>query len=187
MKVSSMLRMSAALGLATLLLGSCTSLPLPNTPDKSLLVISSNITRRIPAQGPETMAIALRLTNTASAKQIVFPISFDTDLNYIAIEPGSYSISSLVVTRAWVDHGQTYSSWEDNHYAGSRLLIEPKTVSLYPSPLTYTDTTDPNHYDVDMWNVRSTDEERAKILETMKKDPHWLAWEGYMLVNFPEQ
>jgi hypothetical protein len=187
MKVFSFLRMSALLGIAALLLGSCASLPLPDTPEKSLLIIGSDISINMPTKGPQLTAITMSLYRVTDYKVFTFPISLTRNLTCVAVEPGQYSIGSIVLTRTWIDGGRQWDSWKENQSVGAHLLVEPQTVLLYPSVLFYKDKPDTNTgYDFRFWNTLPP-RQRDEAYKAITKDTHWQAWEGYTLVNFLEE
>ncbi len=171
---------------AALLLGSCSSLPLPDTPEKSLLVIASSISTASHATNAATREVALRIRRISDGKEITLPLSMLKSYTTLALDPGSYAFSLLIATRSWYDTGRMYNSWEDSRGLGYRVFMEPQTVQLYPSLLRFADRPDPNQGYTYSFSISLTTDQRARILAELKKDYHWQGWEGCAMVNFEE-
>jgi hypothetical protein len=165
------------------------SLPLPDTPEKSLLVIPCDFSLGGNTVGSRLTGITLTLVptgNAASGKAMTLSVPLGKPYAVFAVDPGSYVFSSVTIYHAWFDNGRQWNAWKDTFTLGGGIFVQPQTVLLNYSLLKYADRPDPNSgYDFSFW--LSGLDRGARVLAQMKKDTHWSAWEGYDLVNFPRE
>jgi hypothetical protein len=189
MKVTTVMRAGLFPLLVSFLLISCASLPLPDTPEKSLLVFALDITHASTANadGGRTVGITFQLTDVKHHKELSIPIPLDRKYTTVAVDPGAYTISSMTVSRGWFQSGVKRANWVETQTLGRAVYVEQQTVLLC-TIFTYTDRSDPDKgYGFYIYQASSIGDRGAVILADMKKDRHWQAWEGYQMVNFPEQ
>jgi hypothetical protein len=186
------MRFKPALPFLLLLLASCASLPLPNTPEKSLLIIPCNFSLGTNHDGPRLVGITISMTPTnvaSGAKVTTLSVPLGTEWVAFAVDPGSYVFSTAIVAHGWYDRGGVLrGSWQDTVSVGNGLYVQQQTILLYQSVLSYADRADPNSgWDFAFYQSVVGTERGAKILAALKKDRHWSGWEGYQLVNFPKE
>jgi len=170
-------------------LWSCQSLPLPDTPEKSLLVIPCDFSLGSNASGRRVVDISLVLSptvGTPGVKERKLSLPLGKRYAVFAVDPGSYTISSVIISNGWFDNGRQWNAWEDKHVLGAAVFVAPQVILLNYTLFKYADRADPNKgYDFSFYQFGL--DRGPDILAQMKKDPHWAAWEGYPLVNFPEE
>lgn len=188
MKVTPVMRALIFPFLFSLLLGSCTSLPLPNTPEKSLLVLPCDISLVHVDKGPQLVGLTIRMVRQTDKKELSLSIPLQKKYATFAIDPGSYTFTTVTLLHGWFDGGKMWNTWEDTWRLGTGVYIEQQTILLNPLLVKYYDRADPNTgWDFSFWQSALTGDRGAVILAAMKKDSHWQAWEGYQMVNFPTE
>jgi hypothetical protein len=97
----------------------------------------------------------------------------------IALEPGPYSI---IQTRITLQRVGGRNPWTDTHTYYSSLFLEKRVVRYFERKF-YVQSNPQGWY---RWGFEYMEHpaEKARSLAELKKDPRWLAWQGYSLVNF---
>jgi hypothetical protein len=165
---------------------SCSSLPLPDTPEQSLLLIPCGIhLEGMRDKQARTIALDLVIRRVKDGREIT--VHFDSGKNYavVALDPGGYEFTKLLVRREWISEGRSTNSWtETRNTSRISFFIADKIVRWYEGLLSFRDLSNGKYsYSISTRNS-SPASAREKILSAMKKDPHWLGWEGYELINF---
>jgi hypothetical protein len=187
MKVNEVGCLSFILLLSFLLLASCKSLPLPDTPDKGLFVIPCDVTMEMTRRsGNATTGITMAIIRPGDKKDIKVEIPNGKKYVAIALEPGSYIVRSITITRAYYDNGDKKNAWDETKWSGQGFFLKEKTILLSNFLVHHLEFDNGDRYRFSYSYYAGTDRGRD-ILADMKKDRHWQAWEGYQLVNFPEE
>jgi hypothetical protein len=165
---------------------SCSSLPLPDTPEQSLLLIPCEThLEGMRDQQARTISLVLVIRRVNDGQEIA--VHLDRGKNYavVALDPGGYEFTKLLVQREWISGGRSTNSWtETRNTSRISFFIAEKIVRWYDGRLSFRDFSNGKYSYFISTRNSSPVSEREGILSTMKKDPHWLGWEGYELINF---
>lgn len=169
------------------LLSACASLPLPDAPEKSLLVIPCDIGRNTVATGPNTVGIMATIVRSSDSKELTVSFPLKNGYSAIALDPGAYRIAQVTISRRWYHDGQPQSYWEDTYKNLGVFYVEAQTLLLSQYLLSYADTDNSQKYRFSVAERSYEDAHAGPILDALKKDRHWQAWEGYQLVGFSSE
>jgi hypothetical protein len=165
--------------LCALLCSGCSSLPLPNSPDEGLFLIAYDIDE----SWQQGNIIVEQLTAKIDSVRTNFSrlITLKPGDSYIALalDPGPYMIRKITVHNRW--HEDAQNTWEDVHDRRYSFYINDQTVFLFQAELFFTGRVDSDGYDLNIRNVPL--EKRERIIEKLKKDHHWLAWQDHSRLN----
>lgn len=167
------------LGLATVL--SCTTLPLPDSFNESLLILPYKVETRFGDGENEITSVRLVITSETSAEEFAVSLRPGTSFTAVALNPGPYVVSAILVGLRRVE--KPGEKWEDRHDASQSFYMKERIVLL--PPWDFLILTDNRGYRFFFPANAGEIERNSKILNEIKKKRRWLAWDGYQLVNFP--
>ncbi|MEW5814127.1 MAG: hypothetical protein AB1798_01860 [Spirochaetota bacterium] len=163
---------------SAILAGACKSIPLPNSPQESLLVVPYEIDSSFNNGEIKITSIQMILKNWENQKERFLILNPGRFFTAIALEPGGYFISKLVVSCQHVKGG----FWQDKHNFSGSFYMEKNVVRYFEKSFYVTaDKTGGYRFG---YNTLPYEKLKEKYLKTLQADSHWLAWENLKLVNF---
>jgi len=189
MRVRSLAAAGILLAVLALGLACCSSLPLPDTPEQSLLFIPCEIsfedTRDNQAR---TASLDLVLRRVNDGREFAVPIARAKKYAVVALDPGGYEFARILVRRERTIEGKSTSTWtEKRETSRISFFMAEKIVRWYEGKFTFRDLSGGKYTFFLMGRSNAPLSERQEVLAAMKKDSHWLGWEGYELINFTVQ
>jgi len=182
------------IGIPILIIAACSTLPFPNTPTESLLVITGSIDREYAGGENKVSKVILKVERIQEEEEIEEEISPETFLITLkpgeqygtaVLEPGEYIITGIEV-RAFRSENKE-EIWADDHAADHPFFIEERVVRLYErSFVLAAEDEEQGGYTV-AFAPLTEDEKGLTIYKALNREPRWPAWERYQLVGFPEE
>ena len=161
---------------------SCSSLPLPNSHDQSLYIIPYQIDNSVEGGYRQVRSITITLRNmgTDRIETVVFPVG--SGHRTIALAPGRYSMFQAEIRGVKPDENNR--EWDHHHGIFSYFYIGANTIVLSRDKVFMRDQPS-GGYHFEVGRYATSDIQKRRVLDEIRNDKRWVAWDGYNLVNFP--
>jgi len=180
MKVQATAAAVCAAGIIFMLRSACAGLPLPNTPEESLIIFSYNIDPTWQQGNIHVKSIDIKLENRDTKEQRTISLIPGGKFKAVTLDPGPYVIKGLVVANQWQNNAGNI--WFDTHYHYDSLYLNPRTIYLYRKMVRFQAQKERDGYNIYHFGI--ADKEKEAIQNTLQEDRHWLAWRDYTLYGF---
>ena len=167
-------------GLAFALVG-CTTLPLPDAPDQSLVVLVYDDSR-VQLPGEErilSMSVDFRHNATGVRSRMQLPTS--REWGSLALDPGAYRIERLTLR---IMEGNDSTRTETRPVLG-RVFVTPQTVVILPRTLRLS-SFDSHSFGVTFGALSYGSSSHRQATEEIYREQLWPAWSGYRKINLYE-
>jgi len=162
---------------------SCSSLPLPHTPQESLFIVSHDIESKV-SNAEKISGITLYIENLnekETAPDHEMKLLLTNNFSVLRLEPGIYRIFSADVRRSETKlFGKTET---DSQPLDHRFSVDGRTIHLFQSKLEVR-SDQSGGYILELLEFKEEDEQIA-LYEILVNDRRWIGWERYTPVNFP--
>lgn len=169
----------ASLLVMAVILLSCQTVPLPNSPTESLFILPSRVVPTLNNGDTRVIGASVTIRNDKSLKEMKVQLPSGDSFAMVPLEPGAYSITGIRIT---LQNVGGRNSWSDTHDFYGSLFIEKRVVRYYERKI-YVGSRPQGWYNFG-FDYTEDSAEKASCLAELKKDPRWLAWQNYTLVNF---
>lgn len=163
-----------------LLLPGCSSLPLPNAPNESLLVIAYQVDEAWRQGNIRVKSVDVQIENRVTGETRVVSLIPGGKYKSVALKPGEYIIKKLIVANQW--QRDVHNVWFDTHNRYHPFYLNPQTVHFYDKFISLRARKEIDGYDLHDFRVRN--DEKSDILTSLRKNSYWLAWRDHTLYGF---
>ena len=164
--------------------GGCASLPLPGTPDESLVVISTTVVSESWPAGDGIRRVAggqIHLTVGTGGRDIVVSFAPGTRYVALAVAPGQYYVKRVVLDMENTNPNGRKNTWQSQHDVSATFYCGANSVQILSRGLVVV-RSGPEGWNVTL-NNPIVAQDRRQIGDALKADRRWPAWEEYQLVN----
>jgi hypothetical protein len=170
---------AASILVLTSILSSCKTVPLPNSPTESLFIIPSQLVPTLNNGQVRVVATSITIRDEATKQETTVQLPGGDSFAMVPLEPGAYDIRQIRITLQNVGGRRP---WTDTHDFFGSFFIEKHVVRYYERKI-YVRSRPQGWYNFG-YDYTDNPEDKKSCLEQVKKDPRWLAWQNYNLVNF---
>lgn len=161
----------------------CSSLPFPDSPTESLLIVPAKIEGEIRSGEEEIIMVTLFFLNAADG-DTAYTVVLEPEkpMGIQKMIPGEYLLETAEILRR--ETGLFGKDTADSISINRRIALGGRSVQLFDGTCVLSQGGD-NGYSFEIMNAPG-EEEQIDLFMELTEDPRWPAWERYELPGFPD-